>query len=173
MRRRDDGGEAVSEELRAALDEAVERLGDAEREAVVLRYYRGLSVEQVAAEVGASRGAVRQRLSRAVRRLRGELGGSVSMGAVGVAGAGVPAGLAGKVVAGVGLKGAAAVAGGGGVVGVWGWVWAVLAGAVTASVVGGPCGWGWGRGGGAWGAGRGGRGWWRLEGRRGGWERRQ
>lgn len=45
------------------------RLGDADRELLTLRYLAGLSVAQVAAELGATENAIKVRLHRARRRL--------------------------------------------------------------------------------------------------------
>ncbi|ACU53352.1 RNA polymerase, sigma-24 subunit, ECF subfamily [Acidimicrobium ferrooxidans DSM 10331] len=45
------------------------RLGEADRELLTLRYLAGLSVAQVAAELGASENAIKVRLHRARRRL--------------------------------------------------------------------------------------------------------
>ena len=60
---------------RQAVAEAVARLPDAQREAVVLFYYHGLPQEEVAAALGCSVGAVKARLFAARRRLAGDLAG--------------------------------------------------------------------------------------------------
>ena len=49
---------------------ALARLSDADREAILLRSYEGLSSDQIAAVLGCSPEAARQRISRALRRLR-------------------------------------------------------------------------------------------------------
>jgi RNA polymerase sigma-70 factor (ECF subfamily) len=58
------------EELIAALD----RLADSDREAIACRYFLDLSETETAAALGIRRGTVKSRLSRALERLRTELG---------------------------------------------------------------------------------------------------
>lgn len=67
----DDAHRAVIE--RDALERAFRHLSPDHRIAVVLRYYRDLTVEQVAHAVGAPVGTVRSRLHHALRQLRGVL----------------------------------------------------------------------------------------------------
>lgn len=61
---------------RIAVWSAVDRLPMNEREAVVLRYRWDLTTSEIAQVLGRSDGAVRALLSRAVQRLRAELGAS-------------------------------------------------------------------------------------------------
>jgi RNA polymerase sigma-70 factor (sigma-E family) len=58
----------VSEEHRRTLD-AIRRLPDRQREALVLRYYLDMSEEQTARAMGISRGTVKSATSRAVAAL--------------------------------------------------------------------------------------------------------
>jgi RNA polymerase sigma factor (sigma-70 family) len=62
------------------VDAAVAALGDADRTAILLRYHRGLDFAQVARELGLSPAAARQRVSRAIGRLRAKLGTDVGAG---------------------------------------------------------------------------------------------
>lgn len=59
---------------RMAVAEALRGLTDAQREAVVLRYYLGLSAAQAAAVLSSSEGAVRASTHRAIAALRAALG---------------------------------------------------------------------------------------------------
>jgi RNA polymerase sigma-70 factor (ECF subfamily) len=61
-------------ELRRRLLEAVERLSDEHRDAIACRYFLELSEDETAAALGVRRGTVKSRLSRALERLREELG---------------------------------------------------------------------------------------------------
>ncbi len=54
--------------------EAVAGLSDRYREVVVLRYLQGMDVDEMAAVLGLTRGAIEVRLHRARRMLKGELG---------------------------------------------------------------------------------------------------
>jgi RNA polymerase sigma-70 factor, ECF subfamily len=72
-------GEAIAEppdrpaenaELLAEVRQAVRQLPQTDREAIVLRYLEGASVDAIAGLLGVSRGAVEVRLSRARNRLR-------------------------------------------------------------------------------------------------------
>ncbi|MEO0649811.1 MAG: sigma-70 family RNA polymerase sigma factor, partial [Planctomycetota bacterium] len=66
-----DTAELVAEaDLRAAVASAVLALPDLEREAVLLRYYRDLSLAELAGQVGASEATVKRRLAAGVARLR-------------------------------------------------------------------------------------------------------
>jgi RNA polymerase sigma-70 factor (ECF subfamily) len=58
------------EELMAALN----RLGEQDREAIACRYFLELSEAETAAALGLRSGTVKSRLSRALERLRVELG---------------------------------------------------------------------------------------------------
>src|SRR4051794_11651512 len=53
------------------LDEALGEVGDKNRDAIVLRYFEGKSVREVADALQISEDAAKQRLSRALERLRG------------------------------------------------------------------------------------------------------
>jgi RNA polymerase sigma factor (sigma-70 family) len=61
------------QDLVPALDEAVARLPARDRDAVLLRYYRRLSLREVAEALGMTEDAARKRVSRAVARLRESL----------------------------------------------------------------------------------------------------
>ena len=63
-------GSEQREELLAAID----RLGERDREAIACRYLLELSERETAAALGCRRGTVKSRLSRALDRLREELG---------------------------------------------------------------------------------------------------
>ncbi|MBI3828632.1 MAG: sigma-70 family RNA polymerase sigma factor [Planctomycetes bacterium] len=74
--------------LRGRLDEALLQLGSSEREAVLAHYLEGLSQQQAAERQGVSYPAYRQRLSRALERLRGYFGAQgtvLSVSALGAA----------------------------------------------------------------------------------------
>ncbi|MEM9799708.1 MAG: sigma-70 family RNA polymerase sigma factor [Planctomycetota bacterium] len=60
-------------ELSAEVARLVLELGEDERTAVILRFYEGLSSSEIAEKVGASPPAVRQRISRGLRRIRARL----------------------------------------------------------------------------------------------------
>lgn len=72
----DRGGDGMG-----VLDEALETLRNGDRDVVLLRYERGLSMVEVAEELGVSEAAVRQRLSRAVARLQKKLAASGAIAA--------------------------------------------------------------------------------------------
>lgn len=59
---------------RIAVNEALCELTDRQREAVVLRYFLGMTAGQAAATVGSTEGAVRVQTHRAIGRLREVLG---------------------------------------------------------------------------------------------------
>jgi len=56
-------------EIAPMLDEAMDKLRQADREALVLRYFEGQSVREVGQAIGVSEGAAKVRLSRAIDRL--------------------------------------------------------------------------------------------------------
>jgi RNA polymerase sigma factor (sigma-70 family) len=102
-------------ELSPLLDEGMARLGRTERDALVLRFFEGHSLEQVGVALGLSEGAAKKRVYRAVEKLRGFFGkrgvvssavlltGAISANSVHAA----PAGLAAGVTAAAVGKGAA------------------------------------------------------------------
>jgi RNA polymerase sigma-70 factor (ECF subfamily) len=61
-------------ERREELVAALNRLSDADRETLALRYFLDLSEAETAAALGVRPGTVKSRLSRALERLRAELG---------------------------------------------------------------------------------------------------
>src|SRR5262249_23178144 len=67
------GSEIDAAELRSVLDEEVDRLPAAYRQAVVLCYLEGKTQEDVARELGWSKGTVSGRLARAKDMLRARL----------------------------------------------------------------------------------------------------
>ncbi|WP_225845522.1 SigE family RNA polymerase sigma factor [Streptomyces sp. HPF1205] len=64
--------------LRVTLLGALGRLTPKDRAVLVLRYWEDRSIEETAAALDSSPGAVRTRSSRALERLRAELGGSLA-----------------------------------------------------------------------------------------------
>ncbi|MGI5481502.1 SigE family RNA polymerase sigma factor [Streptomyces lavendofoliae] len=64
--------------LRVALLDALARLAPKDRAVVVLRYWEDRSVEETAAAMNVSSAAVRTRSTRALARLREQLGGDLS-----------------------------------------------------------------------------------------------
>ena len=113
-----DPAESPWEELAPLLDDAMDRLGEIERNAVLLRYFEGLPLAQVAAKLDLKEAAVRKQVSRALEKLRhyfakkgvsvpvGSLAGAIERNALQP----VPAGCVAAVAA-VGLaKGAGASA---------------------------------------------------------------
>jgi RNA polymerase sigma factor (sigma-70 family) len=70
-------GDVLSAERRRALLAAVESLREEEQLVVACRYFLDLSEEDTAVALGLRRGTVKSRLSRALTRLRAELGEEV------------------------------------------------------------------------------------------------
>ncbi|GEM_PF-4509202 len=70
-KRSEDGDEPTLEQLTPLLDEALCRLGEADRTAVAMRFLQGRSFAEVAAAMGSSEEAARKRVERAVEKLRG------------------------------------------------------------------------------------------------------
>jgi RNA polymerase sigma factor (sigma-70 family) len=68
-------GVAISGERREELLEAVNRLGERDREIVTCRYFLELSEEETAAVLDVRRGTVKSRTARALARLREEVEG--------------------------------------------------------------------------------------------------
>jgi RNA polymerase sigma factor (sigma-70 family) len=101
--------------LSPLLEEAMAKLGQAERDAVVLRFFENRTVREVAVALGLQEAAAQKRVNRATDKLRQfflKRGVQVSTGALLVSlGANAvqaaPAGLASTVVATAALKGAA------------------------------------------------------------------
>lgn len=60
-------------ELEPVLDDAIGELRQADRDAILLRYFEQLSVREVGQRLGVSEDAAKQRVSRAVEKLRGIL----------------------------------------------------------------------------------------------------
>jgi RNA polymerase sigma factor (sigma-70 family) len=65
---------AVRQARRQVLTDALVRLSDRDREVLVLRYFGELTEVEMAAGLGCAPGTVKSRLSRAMSRLRTELG---------------------------------------------------------------------------------------------------
>ena len=63
----------VSDELSHTLDEALACLSDGDRQAVLLRFYEGKSLAEVGEVLGVSEEAAKQRVFRAIERMRGLL----------------------------------------------------------------------------------------------------
>jgi RNA polymerase sigma factor (sigma-70 family) len=86
------------------LDAAVERLGEADRSAILLRFYQNLEIVEVARALAVSEEAARKRITRAVEKLRLKLGVGTSAAAVAAAAsygaAAAPAGLTGSICTG-------------------------------------------------------------------------
>jgi RNA polymerase sigma-70 factor (ECF subfamily) len=70
----------LRQELRRRLRDALERLGERDREVLLLRYLEGLSTRETAAVLGITEGAVKVRHLRALERLRGLLGDDFAEG---------------------------------------------------------------------------------------------
>ncbi len=70
--REPDGAESLPDwdALRPLLDDALDRLRDGDRQALLLRYFRQFSLRQVGSLLGISEDAARMRVERAVQRLR-------------------------------------------------------------------------------------------------------
>ncbi|MCW1886271.1 sigma-70 family RNA polymerase sigma factor [Luteolibacter flavescens] len=104
--------------MQPVLDEALAALSTSDRETLLLRFYRSLSVKEIAAALGIATDAAQKRLDRATERLRQQLarrgcqvGGS--LGAAMVAGLGADAQAAIPGVATLATKALAATAAGG------------------------------------------------------------
>ncbi len=90
------------------LDEAMQSLDDADRTAILLRYFENKSLQEVGQALGASEDAAQKRVSRALERLRGVLSKrKIAVGASGLAALvsanavqAAPCGLAGTVATG-------------------------------------------------------------------------
>jgi RNA polymerase sigma factor (sigma-70 family) len=106
--------ESLWEQLRPLLDESVARLRSADRQAVVLRFYRQMSFGQIGDELQISEDAARKRVSRAIERLRAQFArkgiavGSATL--IGALGMGLPHTASAAVVSGAGAASAGAAA---------------------------------------------------------------
>ena len=72
-------------EMQPVLDDALASLSESDREALLLRFYRSLTIREIAATLGIATDAAQKRIDRATERLRGKLvrrgcqtGGSLS-----------------------------------------------------------------------------------------------
>lgn len=109
-------GPDVWPQLAPQLDDALGRLGDSDRNAVVLRFFEGRQFAEVGAAMGTSEDAAKARVNRALEKLRKILvRRGVALSAAAIAGAvsansvqAAPAGLAQVVTAAAVAKGAAA-----------------------------------------------------------------
>lgn len=105
------------EELHPVLDAAMHELSEADREVMLLRYFKGLELRAVGAAVGVSEEAARKRVDRALEKLRGVLrqrgvaSTSAALVAVmhGAAVTAAPAGLASTITASVATGASAGV----------------------------------------------------------------
>lgn len=66
----DEGGTEVWSQITPLLEDAMMRLGQAERDALVLRFFEGHSLKEVGAALGASEAATKMRVARALEKLR-------------------------------------------------------------------------------------------------------
>jgi RNA polymerase sigma factor (sigma-70 family) len=104
------------EQIAPLLDEAMAKLGDKDRSAVLLRFFENKSVAEVGATLGTNEEAARKRITRAVEKMRGWFSKrGVTLTATLIAGAvsansiqAAPAALAKTVTAAAMAKGAAA-----------------------------------------------------------------
>lgn len=102
-------------QLEPLLDEAMDELGEADRAAILLRYFENKSLREVGQTLGSSEGAAQKRISRAVERLREFLlKRGVSVGSAGLVAAvtanavqAAPIGLCTSISTGVALSAAA------------------------------------------------------------------
>ncbi len=60
-------------DIQPVLDDALASLSDKDREALLLRFYRSLTIREIAATLGIATGAAQKRIDRATERLRGKL----------------------------------------------------------------------------------------------------
>jgi len=63
----------VWEKISPELDRALAKLGQADREVVLLRYLKGMRLDEVAKTMGVTTAAAQKRVSRAIHKLRAEL----------------------------------------------------------------------------------------------------
>ena len=123
---RDEGEKLDWERVRPVLDETLAELGEADREAILLRFFEGRNFAEVGARLQLSDNAARMRVERALDKLHGLLAKrgvtstttalAVALGANAVIAA--PSGLAASVT-GAALAGTGAVAAGAAAGGAW------------------------------------------------------
>ena len=109
--------EAVWEQIAPQLDAALGELSDADRDAVLLRYFERKSAREMAQTLGTSEDVAQKRVNRAVERLRESLAKhGIAAGAGGLAVVvsanavqAAPAGLSAAITTSVGLAGTAVV----------------------------------------------------------------
>ncbi len=87
------GSDSGWSEIRPVLDQAIARLAWADQTALVLRYFRGLSLSELATATGTTEEAARKRVSRAMDRLRKALS-AAGVSSATCAGAALPGMLA-------------------------------------------------------------------------------
>ncbi|MHB8523387.1 MAG: sigma-70 family RNA polymerase sigma factor [Limisphaerales bacterium] len=117
MQALNDENDAAWKQIAPVLDEAMNRLGDRDRNAIVLRFFEQQSLRAVGEALGASEDAARMRVDRALDKLRKNLarrgvalsGAALTTVLAGEAVTAAPAGLAANV-AGMALAGAATAA---------------------------------------------------------------
>jgi RNA polymerase sigma factor (sigma-70 family) len=74
--------EPVWEEISGALDAALSRLNSTDRDAIALRYLKGMNLREVGAAMGIGEDAARKRVERGMHRLKNLLGATASAPAV-------------------------------------------------------------------------------------------
>ena len=118
----DSGPEVDWSELGPVLDDAMHELSEADREALLLRYFERRPLAEVGTRLGLGENAARMRVDRALERLRQALrrrgvtsiGAALSLALAERAVAGAPAGLAAKIApVAMAAAGAGVVTGGG------------------------------------------------------------
>ena len=77
---------AIATEERTMLMEAVDRLREQDRLVIVYRYLLDLSEQETAEILGCPRGTVKSRLSRALSKLKDDIGDRIDLGAVPIGG---------------------------------------------------------------------------------------
>jgi RNA polymerase sigma factor (sigma-70 family) len=63
--------EADWQQIAPLLDEAMERLGDKDRNAIILRFFQGKNLREIGAALGTNESAAQKRVARAIEKLRG------------------------------------------------------------------------------------------------------
>ena len=116
------GGAVDWEKLRPTLDQAIGELDDADRDAVVLRYFEGKSFAEVGAKLRLNENTARMRVDRALDKLHAALAqrgvtsttAALAVALANQAGVAAPAGLAASVTGAALAGGGAAAAAGAG-----------------------------------------------------------